>query len=75
MAENTKRGLFRLNGLTGGLIATFLLLAILVFLIMNAIKVQQTQASNAYDPAPIVGSLDNVKMISTDNAKFDLSKI
>lgn len=74
MAENTKRGLFRLNGLTGGLIATFLLLAILVFLITNAINVQQREATHAYDPTPIVSSLDNVKMISTDNAKYDLSK-
>lgn len=75
MAENTRRGLFTLSGITGMLIATVLLLSILAFLVMNAIAVQQKQAKNFYDPAPIVNSLDNVKMISTDNAKYDLSKL
>ncbi len=74
MAENTSRGLFKLNGITGMLIATLLLLAILAFLVTKAIGVQRAEAKHFYDPAPIVNSLDNVKMISTDNAKFDLSK-
>jgi len=74
MAENTSRGLFKLNGVTGMLIATGLLLSILAFLIMNAISIQQKESKHFYDPAPIVGSLDNVKMISKDNAKYDLSK-
>jgi hypothetical protein len=34
------------------------------------IQVQQQQATNYYDPAPIVGSTTNVKAISTDNAQF-----
>jgi hypothetical protein len=75
MAENTRRGLFGLSGITGMLIATVLLLSILAFLVMSAIAVQQKQAKNFYDPTPITSSLDNVKMISTDNAKFDLSKL
>ncbi len=74
MAENTSRGLFTLNGITGMLIATILLLSILAFLVMNAIAIQAKEAKHYYDPAPIVNSLDNVKMISKENAKFDLSK-
>ena len=74
MAENTSRGLFKLNGITGMLIATLLLLSILAFLTMNAIGIQKAEATHFYDPTPVVSSLDNVKMISTDNAKFDISK-
>ncbi len=75
MAENTSRGLFTLSGITGMLIATLLLLAILAFLVTKAIGVQRAEAKHFYDPAPIVNSLDNVKMISKDNAKYDLSKL
>ena len=75
MAENTSRGLFTLSGITGMLIATLLLLAILAFLVTKAIGVQRAEAKHYYDPAPIVNSLDNVKMISKDNAKYDLSKL
>lgn len=67
MAENTSRSVFSIHGITGMLIATVLLLSILVFLTMNAISVERASATNAYDPAPITGSLDNVKMKSTDN--------
>ena len=74
MAENTSRGLFNLSGITGMLIATLLLLSILAFLTMNAIGMQKAEAKHFYDPTPVVSSLDNVKMISTDNAKFDISK-
>jgi len=74
MAENTNRGLFALNGITGMLIATILLLSILAFLVTNAIKIERAEAKHYYDPTPIVSSLDNVKMISKDNAKYDLSK-
>ncbi len=73
MAENTRRGLFTLSGITGMLIATVLLLSILAFLVMNAIKTERAEAKHFYDPTPIVSSLDNVKMISKDNAKYDLS--
>jgi len=69
MAENTSRGLFTLNGITGMLIATALLLGILAGLTTWAIKVQQASIVKPYDPSPIVNSLDNVKMISKDNLK------
>ncbi|MCF6206910.1 MAG: DUF4006 family protein [Sulfurovum sp.] len=70
MAENTNRSVFGLNGVTGMLIATVLLLSILAFLTMWGLSVQQKSAQNPYDPTPITSSLDNVKMISKDNAKF-----
>ena len=70
MAENTNRGLFTLSGITGMLIATVLLLSILGVLTTLAIQTQQAQATNFYDKAPIVDSLDNIKMTSTKNADF-----
>ena len=70
MAENTNRGVFGLHGVTGMLIATVLLLSILVVLTIWGLGVQQKSATNYYDPTPITGSLDNVKMISKDNANF-----
>jgi hypothetical protein len=69
MAENTSRSVFSIHGITGMLIATVLLLSILVFLSLNAVKVQQANATNAYDPSPITGSLDNVQFKSKDNAQ------
>lgn len=69
MADNTNRGLFTLSGITGMLIATVLLLTILGVLTVWGLIVQQASATNYYDPAPIVSSLDNVKMNSTDNAQ------
>jgi len=68
--ENTNRNAWGINGLLGMLIATALLLGILAFLVTKAIGVQQAESTHFYDPAPIVNSLDNVKMISKDNAKF-----
>lgn len=75
VAENTKRGLFRLDGITGMLIATVLLLSILAFLTYLAIVVQNASANKPYDPTPVTTSLDNVKGISTDNAKFAIDKL
>ncbi len=69
MAQNTNRGLFTLSGITGMLIATALLLGILAYLSALAIGVQRAEVTKPYDPTPIVSSLDNVKMISTDNLK------
>ena len=69
VAENTNRGVFGLHGVTGMLIATVLLLAILTGLTVWGIGVQQKSASNFYDPTPITGNLDNVKANSKDNAK------
>jgi hypothetical protein len=68
--ENTNRGVFTLSGVTGMLIATALLLSILAFLTTMAIKVQQSSATRYYDPTPITSNLDNIKMISKDNAKY-----
>jgi hypothetical protein len=68
--ENTNRSVFGLNGVTGMLIATVLLLSILAFLTVWGLGVQQKSAQNPYDPTPIVSSLDNVKMISKENAQF-----
>ena len=73
MAENTSRGLFKLNGITGMLIATALLLGILAFLITNAINIQRDSIKKPYDATAITSSLDNVKMKSTDNKKYDMS--
>ncbi|MDD5405440.1 MAG: DUF4006 family protein [Sulfurovaceae bacterium] len=70
MAENTKRGVFSLNGVTGMLIATVLLLSILAVLTVWGILVQQGSASKYYNPAPITGSLDNVKANSTANKDY-----
>lgn len=67
--DNTNRKLFSLNGITGMLIATVLLLSILAGLTVWGLMVQQASATNYYDPAPIVGNLDNVKMNSTANAQ------
>ena len=53
MAGNTQmneneRGIFKLSGITGMLIATVLLLTILGVLTFSGIKVQQNEASNFY---------------------------
>jgi len=68
--ENTNRSVFGLNGVTGMLIATLLLLSILAFLTVWGIKVQQGSATNFYDPTPITSNLDNVKADSKENAQF-----
>jgi len=68
--ENTNRAVFGLNGVTGMLIATVLLLSILVVLTVWGLGVQQKSAQNPYDPTPITSNLDNVKMNSTANADF-----
>ena len=69
MAENTSRGLFTLNGITGMLIATALLLGILFFLEANAIAIQNKAIKEPYDPSVFTKNLDTVKMISKDNLK------
>jgi len=68
--ENTSRNMWGINGIIGMLIATALLLSILAFLVTKAIGVQRAQSTHYYDPAPLWNSLDNVKMISKENAKF-----
>ena len=71
MANNTQmneneRGIFKLSGITGMLIATALLLTILGVLTYNGIKVQQEQASNFYK---INQDLNGLKMNSSENHK------
>jgi hypothetical protein len=73
--ENTNRSAFGINGVLGMLIATALLLGILAFLVAWSIKVQQAESTHYYDPSPVVNSLDNVKMISKENAKFAIDKL
>ncbi|MDD2291126.1 MAG: DUF4006 family protein [Aliarcobacter sp.] len=71
MAGNTQmneneRGIFKLNGITGMLVAVVLLLSILGFLVFNALIVQQREASNFYK---INQDLNGLKMNSADNHK------
>ncbi|MEA2099616.1 MAG: DUF4006 family protein [Campylobacterota bacterium] len=62
---NENRSVWALNGLTGGLIATALLLAILAGLSVWAINVQSAEASNFYK----IENEKSIKMFSTENAK------
>jgi len=62
---NENRSIFALDGIVGMLIATVLLLSILVFLSVNAIGVQHTQAKNFYK----IKNEKSIKMFSTENAK------
>jgi ABC-type phosphate transport system permease subunit len=69
MAGNTQmneneRGIFKLHGVVGMLIAVVLLLSILAVLVTNAIIVQQNEASNFYK---INQDLNGLKMNSSDN--------
>jgi len=71
MAGNTQmneneRGIFKLHGITGMLIAVVLLLTILVVLTINGLKVQQNEATNFYK---INQDLNGLKMNSSDNHK------
>jgi len=62
---NENRSVFALDGVTGMLIATVLLLSILAFLTVNAMGVQNANAENFYQ----LKNEKSIKMISTDNAK------
>jgi len=59
------RSLWSLNGITGMLIATALLLTILAGLTMGALSVQQTNATNFYDIKDEV----SIKMKSAENTQ------
>lgn len=63
--EESKRNLFALNGITGMLIATVLLITILVVLTIVSLNVQQSQASNFYE----IKDAKELKAVSKDNAK------
>jgi hypothetical protein len=71
MAENkTRRMCFNINGLLGGILATVLLLSILVFLTINAISVQQANATKFYE----LKDQAKIQMRSTDNAAHWVNK-
>ncbi len=60
---NENRGLFVLDGITGMLIATVLLLSILAGLTVWSLSVQQANSENYY----YLENPQDIKMISTDN--------
>ncbi len=57
------RNIWSLNGLTGGIIATVLLLTIFAGLTMGALSVQQANATNYYD----IKDESSIQMRSVDN--------
>ncbi len=61
---NENRSVFALDGITGMLIATVLLLSILAFLSVNAIGVQNANAQNFYK----IKDETSIKMIDTTSA-------
>ena len=69
MAGNTQmneneRGIFKLNGITGMLIAVVLLLSILAFLVTNVLLVQQREATNYYKVNQDLNSLTSGSVFS-----------
>jgi hypothetical protein len=62
---NENRSIFALDGITGMLIATVLLLSILAGLTVWNIGVQNNNATNFYD----IKDEQSIKMISTENTK------
>jgi hypothetical protein len=69
MAENKKRSVFGLHGITGIAISIVGLLTILILLELMGIVVQRKGAANPYDPTAI-RDVNNLKMISVDNQQF-----
>ena len=62
---NENRSVFALDGVTGMLIATVLLLTILAVLTVLGLGVQQANATNYYD----IKDETSIKMNSVDNVK------
>ncbi|MHC3993432.1 DUF4006 family protein [Thiomicrolovo sp. ZZH C-3] len=62
--ENTNRGVFALDGVTGMLIATVLLLGILVYLTVLALGSQQANADKFYK----IENEKSIQMINKDSA-------
>jgi hypothetical protein len=62
---NENRSVFSLDGITGMLIATVLLLSILAGLTIWGLSVQNASANNFYD----IKDEQSVRMISTENTK------
>ena len=63
---NESRSIFSIDGITGMLIATVLLLSILAFLTVNAMSVQHANAENYYKWNSDIEK--NIKVNSVDNA-------
>jgi hypothetical protein len=70
MENKTRRMCFNLNGLLGGILATLLLLGILGFLVMQAIAVQQANATKFYE----LKDPQAIKANSVDNASHRVNK-
>jgi amino acid permease len=69
--QDNERGVFSLHGVTGMLIATALLLSILAFLSVNAVSIQQEEATNVYK----INDISNLQMIAPENANhYELAK-
>ncbi|MCK9492151.1 MAG: DUF4006 family protein [Sulfurimonas sp.] len=62
---NENRSVFALDGITGMLIATVLLLSILAVLTVWGLSVQNANMSNFYE----IKDEKSIKMFSTENAK------
>jgi len=62
---NENRGVFALDGITGMLIATVLLLSILAVLTAWGLSVQNANMSNFYE----IKDEQSIRMFSTENAK------
>jgi len=62
--ENVNRGVFALDGVTGMLIATVLLLAILAVLTILGLGAQQSNAENFYK----IDNAKSIKMIDSGSA-------
>jgi hypothetical protein len=67
---NENRSIFALDGITGMLIATLLLLSILAYLSISAMSVQHANAENFYE----LKNETAIKRISVDNAKLAFQK-
>jgi len=65
---NESRSIFSIDGITGMLIATVLLLSILAFLTVNAMSVEHANAENYYKWNSDMEK--NVKVKSADNANL-----
>ena len=69
--EENERGVMALNGLTGGIIATVLLLSILAVLSIAAVGVQAANAENYYE---VNQDLSGLKMNSPENHNLWINK-
>ena len=66
-----ERGIFKLHGITGMLIATVLLLSILAGLTVWGIGVQQDNATNYYE---IDQDINSIKFSDSNNAQYRTNK-